>query len=234
MKTLLLIRPQAQSDAFLAQCREALGRDLPAIVSPILHIEPVGGMPDLAPYETVIVTSGNAVERLPQGNGQRVVTVGERTADLAASKGYDAVCLGQTVDDFLTRRAEVMPPALYLRGRHTRVDLAGKLNDMAIETAEQVVYDQQEQPLTASAENLLASGEAIVPVFSPRTARLLSAYHVHEATEVFLISQATAEAWSAAGQTRIAERPRCSGDDGFDPGRFLAGSPCCQRYGCLQ
>ena len=207
MKTLLLVRPKAQSEAFLAECKENLGKDLPAVISPIMRIEPVGDLPDLLKYRTLVVTSRNAVDRLPLGNGQRLVTVGVRTAALAKEKGFDAICLGETAEAFLTRADEVLAPAIYLSGAHMRCDLATRLTELGINTAHQVIYDQQEQLLTDDAKHLLASGGAVILVFSPRSAKLLSSYQAHGTTRVLAISEATADAWSGEGQIEVAERP---------------------------
>ena len=61
---------------------------------------------------------------------------------------------------------------LYLRGRHTSRDLAARLNAGGRTAREQIVYDQRAVPLSPTALSALRAGPVIVPLFSPRTARL--------------------------------------------------------------
>ena len=62
--TLLLTRPRAQSDLFLADCEAALDRRLPVVISPLIEIDPVGDIPDLGHFRTIVLSSGNGVRRL--------------------------------------------------------------------------------------------------------------------------------------------------------------------------
>ena len=205
---LLLTRPEPQSRSFLAECEAALGRSIPAIISPILRIKPVQYDLDLTRFETLILTSANAVRVLgPRLSGATVATVGEQTAQLAREFGADAVCRGENVDSFLGNSGSVAGPALHARGKHTRGCLAARLTDADVWTDECVVYDQVEQTLSASAEKALQDGDVCVPVFSPRSAALLSAHATHPDTRVLAISQAAADAWSGAGLVSVAAHP---------------------------
>lgn len=203
--TLLLTRPEPQSRAFLADCETVLNRRLPVVISPLLQIEPVGELPDLDRFQTVILTSGNGVERLgPALGGRRVLTVGERTADLARVQGAAAHSLGENVEAFLKSATEVKTPAIHCRGVHTRGGLADRLNGVD----EAILYDQVAVPLSKAAQRLL-TGDApvVVPLFSPRTAKLLSSTQVSAPVIVLAISDATAGEWMAGGDIRVAERP---------------------------
>ena len=155
------------------------------------------------------MTSGNAVNRLGTRLANRnVATVGENTAARARSFGATAKCLGDDIASFRERLGEVEQPALYLRGVHTRGALADNAcARMACELDEVVVYDQKERALSQPAQSALSAGNAIVPVFSPRTAAIVSRYPVHRETKVLAISEAAAASWSGAGAIRIARNP---------------------------
>ena len=138
---LLLTRPEPQSCLFLAECEEALGRTIPAVVSPILRIDPVEEEIDLARYKTLIITSANAVRLLDRRlNDMRVATVGEQTAEIARTFGADADCLGENVEAFLANSSLISAPAVHLRGRHSRGSLARRLCEAGIPTDECVLY----------------------------------------------------------------------------------------------
>lgn len=208
--TLLLTRPEAQSQAFLRECERALGIEIPVVISPLLAIEPVEPLPDLTAYTTIILTSANAVKRLGGALCDRdVVTVGEVTADLAASLGARARALGQSSDDIVASATEVRPPAIHLHGRHTTGEIARRLTDTGIPTDEAIVYDQVAVPLTEKAMSLLNSSKRIVaPIFSSRTAALLSKAVGQRSNMVIVtMSAAVAECWEGDGEIVISPEP---------------------------
>lgn len=207
-RVLLLTRPEKQSLDFLAECEAALNCSIPAVISPILVITPVKFSINLDRYRTLIFTSRNAVEQFGSRLENRyVVTVGAQTAKLASDYGASASCLGQDVDTLLERKDEIASPAVHLRGVHSRGRLAERLSDFGVLTDECVVYDQVEQQLSGEGKAALRSGCAVVPVFSPRSAAVLSAYDAHPDTRVAAISEAARNAWSAPGLCDVARHP---------------------------
>lgn len=210
--TLLLTRPDAQSRAFLVQCEALAGRRLPSVISPAMSIEPVGEVPSLDKYASLIFTSGNGIKCVLASDtlaGRLVFTVGEKTADLARNAGAEAMALGEDVDGFLANASRVKGPALFCRGVHSRGNLASRLGESGVRVDEAVIYEQASRPLTQAALQLL-SGEApvVAPLFSPRTARLLSAYGVITAPlTVIAMSAAVADAWSGEGDIIVAPAP---------------------------
>ncbi len=205
---LVLTRPEPQSRAFLAECRSRLDRDIDAVISPIMRIDPKPYDLDLERFKTLIVTSRNALEQIRSPlEGRTVLTVGKRTAEHASALGAVATCLGETVDAFVSTASDIIGPAVYLRGVHSRGDLAARLRAKGFSVEECEVYDQVAQPLTKAAVTALAGGRALVPVFSPRSAALVSRSPVHPDTVVLAISRAAADAWSAEGRVRVSERP---------------------------
>lgn len=207
--TLLLTRPKAQSEAFLSACEAQIGHRLPVVIAPLLRIEPVGEVPDLDAFETLVLTSGNGVARLGSALANRqVVTVGDKTAELARGFGAIASALGENVDAFLENAPKFEGRVLFCRGVHSRGELAQKLSDLGNTVEEAVLYDQIGQPLGEAGQRLLTGRAMVVaPLFSPRTAKLLSANQITAPLKVLAISQATADAWAGPGELRIAERP---------------------------
>ncbi len=207
--TLLLTRPEAQSADFLAGCEQRLGKRIPAVISPVMDIVPVGDPPDLDGFSTIIVTSGNAVRRLGGAlEGRRVLTVGESTAALARGFGARAKALGETAEAFLEGIDEVAPPAVACRGRHARRNLAAWLSAQGAATVDMVLYDQTPRPLSRAARTLLdGSAPVVAPVFSPRSAELLSRHPAAAPVTVLAISEAARASWRGDAEFRVARRP---------------------------
>ena len=209
--TLLLTRPEEQSRAFLAFC-EAAGRSIDAVISPILKIVDVGKTPDLEAYAALVITSQNAVSRLAREdalNGRTVFTVGARTAELAREAGAEAVSLGKNAEEFVENVDQIVAPCLHVRGAHTRGEIAAELTARGTPCEEAVIYDQVEQPLSENAKELLESDIPVaVPVFSPRSAALLSSEARFALPPlVVAMSAAVAEAWDGPGDIVIAKTP---------------------------
>lgn len=210
--TLLLTRPSAQSKVFLKACEAGAGRELRAVISPLMQIEPTGTVPDLDRYATIIFTSANGVNSISERAslvGRSVLTVGEMAAIAARSAGAEAMPLGGDVEEFLSEAAHVKGPALFCRGVHSRGDLAERLRDKGHRVDEAVVYDQVAVPLTEEAERLLADvGPVVAPLFSPRSAHLLTDQGPFAARmSIVAMSAAVADAWSQTGEVVIADTP---------------------------
>ena len=207
--TLLLTRPEPQSKAFLAECEGLCGRRLPVVISPLLTIEPVSDIPHLDRFATLVITSVNGGRRLAGTLAyRRVVTVGEKTASLARSFGASAASMGENIAGFLGNAKYLEGPVLFCRGVHTRGDLAGELRSRGIEVEEAVLYDQVSKPLSQAARMLL-TGDApvIAPVFSPRTAALLSRNVITAPFTLVAMSDAVRDAWENGGEIMVAAAP---------------------------
>ena len=210
--TLILTRPADRSEDFLSLCEARMGRRLPSIISPVIEITPHGDLPNLDLYQTVILTSASAVSRLGDEkylSGRKVVTVGERTAQLARELGAHANCLGEDIESFLASDVPIETPALHCRGVHARGNLAERLSKRGVETDEAVIYDQVQKPLNAAARAVLAGkGRVILPLFSPRSAKLVSQSRAASAdTIIIAMSRAVADEWQGGGDVRIAQEP---------------------------
>lgn len=129
----------------------------------------------------MIFTSETGVEAAVAGGWSLPRTaycVGDRTAQAAQAAGFAARSAGGDATALVALLTGERPPGrlLHLRGAEARGDVAATLTAAGIPTDEAVVYDQKEQPLTDAARALLC-GDApvIVPLFSPRSARLFVA-----------------------------------------------------------
>ncbi|MBK4214694.1 uroporphyrinogen-III synthase [Paracoccus caeni] len=194
---LLLTRPQADSERFAAMLPE-----WPAVISPILRIEPVAHDADLRAAEGLVFTSSHAVGFAGPGRGRLALCVGGRTGAIARQAGFD-VREGNGFAESLLPLIKASPvPLIHPHGRH----LAKVLPVPGV-----VVYDQIALPLSDAARALLAGDAPLVlPLFSPRSARLLAAEARQARAPIWTvaISAAALAAWDAdsAGHA-VAARP---------------------------
>jgi uroporphyrinogen-III synthase len=210
----LLTRPAWQGMRFAA----ALRRRFPGVEvveSPLLL--PVLMQPDLPQglFDAVVFTSETGVAsagpyraRLPR----LAFCVGNRTSEAAREVGFDARSAAGDAEALVALLVHLrLGRLIHLHGAETRGDVAGRLNAAGIETIGVVTYRQEAQPLTLLAQALLQGGLPVVaPVFSPRTARLLSQAAVGARAPIWLaaLSDAVAEALQLPTARRIvAGRP---------------------------
>lgn len=211
---LLLTRPRAQSERFAAGLAGPLAA-LPRVIAPLIEIVPQPLALDPTPYATLIFTSENGVAAFVAASGLRerpAWCVGPRTAAAAADEGFAvqaATAAGGTAEALIgcLRAARPATPLLHLRGAHAVTDLAGRLTAQGLDCDEAVIYAQEELPPSEGALAVLAgSAPVVLPLFSPRSARLAAA---------------------AAGQARATTaRPGGGPFDGASPqgGRCRGGS----------
>ena len=177
--TLLITRPAPAAQRFADQVRAELGCAVPVVISPLMRIEPCGTLPALDGITTLIFTSRNGVAAYARASDRRDIacyTVGDATATLARSEGLRATSCGGNADHLVARmRADkVQGPCLHIRGQHGVGDIAACLTAAGIATTEAVLYRQEAQPLTEAARALMQrEAPVIIPLFSPRSARLM-------------------------------------------------------------
>ena len=222
---LLLTRPQAQSERFAAEARAALG-PLPVVIAPLMEIVPRPLALDPAPHATLIFTSENGVAGFCAQSPLRdrpAYCVGPRTAVAAAEAGFRVVSSGAGGGDAealirTLRAARPALPLLHLRGEHAVTDLAGRLSAEGLACADAVVYAQIDVPAGGAFRAALARGEVVLPLFSPRSARLAAAAlgRTDGGARVWpvAISAAAAQRWTEAGgpgQVAVAAQPDAGG-----------------------
>jgi uroporphyrinogen-III synthase len=90
-------------------------------------------------------------------------------------------------------------PLLHLRGEHSVGDVASRLTKGGLDCREQVIYRQSPLGLTDEANTVLASKALIIlPIFSPRSARLLAEQCQNAKARLVIgwMSDAVREAWT--------------------------------------
>ncbi|QXI62811.1 hypothetical protein CP157_00495 [Paracoccus marcusii] len=194
---LLMTRPGDDSERTAAR----IGADV--IVAPILQIVPVDhDGAALARAPGLVFTSAHAVASAGPGRGRPAICVGERTGQVARDAGFAVIQGAGTADSLVPLIAASPVPLVHPHGRH----LAQRLAVPGV-----VVYDQQPQPLTARARAaLMGARPVVVPVYSPRSARLLAGMAAGARAPLWLvaISDAAAAAWTApAARRAVADQP---------------------------
>ncbi|KIT15396.1 uroporphyrinogen-III synthase [Jannaschia aquimarina] len=199
----LLTRPLAQSEAFAAR----LGMD--CVISPLLEIVFTGRAPEA---EALIATSANGVAAWIAAGGATglpVWCVGPGTARAAREAGLRVVGMSRNATYLAEDMPDGQPPLTHVRGAHVATDLAGALRVRGMQVAEAVLYEAQARPLSDAARTLARAGPVVVPVFSPRSARLLGNEWPADALSnlrAVAISEAAAEGLPVS-PAAIADRP---------------------------
>lgn len=199
----LLTRPLPDAQRFAAMLADAVP-GVPVVISPILRIVPVAhDAARLAAAEGLVFSSPHAVASVGPGRGRPALCVGPRTAELARAAGFDVTEGRGDAQGLIPLIRSAGVPLIHPHGRHLA---------QALPVPGMVVYDQQAQPLTAEALQLLAEpAPVILPVFSPRSARLVSQALPRKVVAplwVVAISESARVEWSGPRQAmHLAARP---------------------------
>lgn len=212
--TVLLTRPEAQSLRFAAQIGGA-------VISPLIAPEFLRPSLPVGDFAAVVLTSETGVEaaRRISATGvplpKRAFCVGDHTAAAARDAGFAASSAAGDASDLVAHIVSAAPQGrlLLLRAQDSAGDLQNRLISAGIETLSAIVYRQVAQPLTVEAAALLqGAAPVILPIFSPRSARLLTArlrlIAVKAPLWVVALSNAVAEAFDFPAElTKVAQRP---------------------------
>lgn len=176
VSTLLLTRPQENAETF-AKAAEWVGD---VVISPLIEIVLRPFTPPL-PGEGVIFTSQrgvHAMQAVTDARDASVWCVGPGTQAAARAAGFEHVHQGAGTAEALIAALRAAPPScplVHLHGAHVVTDLAGRLSDAGLCARGVVAYDQFERPLTdAACRCLQTEGNVVLPLFSPRSARLFA------------------------------------------------------------
>jgi uroporphyrinogen-III synthase len=210
MTILVLTRPQADSERFLAAVEAEFG-PVKAVISPVIEVVSLAA--EMPTYDEVILTSANGVAeaaRLGVKAGTPAWCVGQRTAKLAREAGLEPISADGNADDLVDLILSQSAGTLcHIRGVHTRGQVAARLIALGRVCKEVIAYDQRDIPPTQAALDVLAGTDPIVlPLFSPRSALLIPA--VEQApVHVIAMSQAVAAevADLGADTVTVAESP---------------------------
>jgi uroporphyrinogen-III synthase len=211
----ILTRPERAARRFANSLEAVLFGRATILIAPVIEIvpEPVDG--NFSLYKTLIFTSENAILSLgdiKNATGHTAYCVGDRTAETARHAGFAAVSAAGDAEALEARLLADAPPDpwLHLSGAHRSSDLAERLTTAGHRTDRVVTYRQEARPLSANAVAALRERMTILPVFSPRSAALLSEAIPADASPpiVVAISPAAARSWAApARAVRIAPNP---------------------------
>ncbi|MCY3878314.1 MAG: uroporphyrinogen-III synthase [Rhodobacteraceae bacterium] len=149
----------------------------------------------------LILTSENGADAAPvPGRRLDAWCVGERTASAARRKGYEAHPADGGARSLVKLLLERRPEGslIWLRGQHVAMDILPALRSGGLQIDSIVAYDQLPIPLTAEAVHALTETDCVLPVYSARTAKLLSVAAAEvpdRGHRVCCISQRTADAF---------------------------------------
>ena len=172
--TLIVTRPAAQGAAFGAQ----FGQYANVILSPLIEIVPKPVAINLTEIAGFVFTSVHGVNAANLPAGFPAFCVGPKTALAAAAKGLDVMVgpgdASGLVKSIVARG--ICGPLAHLRGRHTSGNVAQNLSDSGVPCSDYVAYEQVAIDLNDAAKDALRGKNSVVlPLFSPRTATILSA-----------------------------------------------------------
>ena len=215
----LLTRPEATATVFGQSLAKRFPGRIRAILAPLMQPEFLApSLPaDLREsHAGVIFTSATAVAaavRLGLTSGP-AFCVGKQTAAQAKAAGFDAVSADGDAGVLVALVAARRPtgPLLHLCGTETRGDVAGQLSALGIPTVAMAVYRQRALPLSQAALAALRdAGPLIVPLFSPRSARLFADAVPPDLRAGILLaalSPAVAKAGAGISHDRLAVAPQ--------------------------
>lgn len=210
--TLLLSRPIAASRRFADAFRARFGADWPIVICPLMETQNLSPALPPRPFAHLAFTSEAAVAAYARLTVDRTPTawcVGRRTARAAAAAGFavrqgpgDAAALANLI------RAERPTGAfLWPHGAHVARDLAADLSAAGFDVAALPVYAQHPLAPSSKAQTLLAGGRPVLlPLFSPRSARLAASAFVGHAAplRIAAFSPAVADAATDLGPERLS------------------------------
>lgn len=214
---ILVTRPKRQAKRLVAELEPLVPSGVTFEISPILKIKPAKVFPDLGGFSGVVLTSENAVRAIAENlspNGMPAFCVGERTTRAAAEFGFEARQRGATAPELVASLLGNRPGGrlVHLRGEHVRGNLAEALTQGGQPCDDAVVYRQIPQELSLSAQKILKKNPVVIlPIFSPRTALLLSEAVRGAKAQLALIciSGAALKSWSGPHPvyTAVAKTP---------------------------
>ena len=199
--TILITRPEAQSQRFASQIRERCG-PVSMVISPLMAPEYfIPHLPDKT-FSAIAFTSETAVESARRISAagvalpSRAYCVGRHTADAARAAGFASHSADGDVDNLfdLIRASRLTGSLLYFRGNDSVGDLKNTLNLAGIETYSVTTYRQKSLAFNLHAKQILtANSPVIVPLFSPRSAQLfLSELRRVDATSLLWVAALSA------------------------------------------
>lgn len=214
LPALLMTRPESDSLAFVQKLTQA-GCAFRAVISPLFKVVPAQSLPDVRGMRGLIFTSANGVLAWTALGGPvdlPVYTIGPATTLAARAAGFQAWRAGKDADDLVAHLLAlgVEGPLLHAHGAHVRGDVAKRLTAGGVLTEPAMLYDQMALELNKEAQIALCGNRpVVVPLFSPRTARLL--VKAHPVAPLLVAAMSEAVAFELSGlhiaELKVASRP---------------------------
>ncbi len=175
---IILTRPAPDADRFAAE----LTARLPApriVISPVISIENADGLPPMGGVRGVIFTSRNAVRAYRDNGGPSLpcYCVGQVTALAARAMGMAVQAVAVDAKTLVQQVLADRPAGLWIHvhGEHLRVDMSAMLLRDGINAQGHLIYRQIAQPISELARTCLRGTDPVIlPVFSPRSGKLLA------------------------------------------------------------
>jgi uroporphyrinogen-III synthase len=216
--TILVTRPEPQASRFATACRKRLGASARVMVAPLMAPEFEGDSIDGAQFAAAIFTSETGVTgaaRLWDGPKGMAFAVGDRTAEAANALGWNCISADGDMADLAKLIAEsgAGGPMIWARGSHVAGDFGNEATARGVSITECQVYRQIEQDLPVHARAVLdRPGVVVLPLFSPRSAKIAQAATEGAKARVIpiAISSAAAAGFGAAETIPVARHPGSS------------------------
>lgn len=185
MTAILLTRPEPDASRLAKRLRSDLP-DVDVEISPMQRIEFTGDLPATTPETRLIFTSRNGLRAWHAKGGPPLpcYCVGNDTWAMARDLGHAARAAAGRADDLVQLVQAESPdtPMIHVHGAHQAGDVAGALRRAGLQISDAVLYDQRPAALTPKARRLLDGPEpVIVPLYSPRSAKLFRAAQIGKA-----------------------------------------------------
>ncbi len=207
--TVILTRPQAQSERFAQALRAQWDGPIEIIYAPLIKIVPVAA--SCAKPDAVIFTSANGVsaaKRLGLPKGLAAWCVGSKTAELARAAGFEPTTGPGDASGLVSAIIAAKPSGTFahIRGKHARGEVSARLNAAGIRCEDVVAYDQAALSLTPEAKSAVSARQSVIfPLFSPRTATILnSAGPFAEQVHFVALSEAVKQAIAPEMSQQVA------------------------------
>ena len=179
VRTIIITRPARAAARTAARLRPLLHSGVRIIVSPLQEIVDTGAQVRFHPFDGAIFTSENGVHSIlsrERPDGMHAFCVGERTAEAAERAGF--VVVEAARDSAMLVNCIALSRSngklVYPRGRHAAANFSEQLGARGILVHEVVVYDQVRISLVKPAIHAIHTRKCVFPLYSARTARILS------------------------------------------------------------
>ena len=210
---LLMTRPNPASERFARAVQDALGEPVDMVHAPAFEIVPLGPkVPES--IAQVIFTSVNGVAQAVRLDLPKVTAwcVGDKTAAAARHAGFATETAGGNAEDLIALITTRRPKGrmAHIAGEHTRGDIEARLQSVGFDCVSVTAYSQRALAPTKAMLSLVGGTRSVVaPVFSPRSAHILTVPEWQGTLHAVVMSGAVAEELANLGcdTVTVAKQP---------------------------